>query len=316
VATEKHIADDPSFRSYLRQMDATELREYMKTATLDAGGQAYLNARIESLEAPAKLQQSARRILGLTEGKTPAVTLVPMVRKQFEAIANAEITKGQTEIEVPSGQDNVSLGKEAVPALQVIEQLANATEGRRQTVGGKSDTLGIVSFVRAGQGMHGSGLAFDISAYGGHQFNESNPAEARAAAAAVLKDLPAGYYGFGLPRLPTKVAIPENAKYSQEHFKDMQLRPGDYGLPSTKEWTFSPDLRQPIEGVRNREDPFISQPQTAAELGRFGDATKITDPGTRAAISTAQGRGVFVTPFADQFGHLHLSVVWKGAKMF
>jgi hypothetical protein len=316
VATEKHIAEDPSFRSYLRQMDAAELREYMKTATLDPGGQAYLNARIESLEAPAKLQESARRILKLAEGKTPAVTLGSEVRKQFEAIANAEITKGQTEIEVPYGKGSVSLGKEAVPGLQVIEQLANATESRRQTSGNKWDTLGIVSFVRAGAGMHGSGLAFDISAYGGHQFNESNPAEARAAAAAVLKDLPAGYYGFGLPRLPTKVAIPENARYSQEHFKDMQTNPKDYGLPPTEEWKFSPTLRQSTEEVRNREDPFIAQPQTASELGPFGDANKITDPGTRAAISTAQGRGVVVTPFADRFGHLHLSVVWKGARMF
>lgn len=316
VATEKHINEDPSFRSFLQKMDADELRTYMQTATLDEGGRAYLNARIESLEAPVKLQKSAKRILELAQGKNSAVTLNATVRKQLEAIANAELSKGQTEIKVPWGKETVELGKFAVGGLQVIEQLAEKTEARRQATGNKQDTLGLGSFVRSGQGMHGFGLAFDISAYAGHQFSESNPTEARAAAAAVLRDLPPGYYGFGLPRLPIKVPIPENEKYAQEHFKDMQLRPGDYGLPPTKEWTFSPNLREPVEGVRKAEDPFITQPQTASEATGFSDASRLSDPGTKAAFAAAQGRGVFVTPFADQFGHLHLSIVWRGAKAF
>jgi len=316
IATEKHINEDPSFRSYLRGMDANELRSYMQTATLDEGGKAYLNSRIESLEAPEKLQRSVQRILELSQGKNAAVTLDPVVRKQLEVIANAKLSKGQTEISVPWGKKTVELGKAQVRGLQTIEQLAEKTEDRRKLSGSKQDTLGIVSFVRAGEGMHGYGVAFDISAYGGHQFDEARPTEARAAAAALLRDLPSGDYGFGLPRLPTKIPLPENTKYSQEHFKDMQVRPGDYGLPPTKEWTFTPNLREPTEAVRKAEDPFISQPQTASEASGFSDAARLTDTGTKAAIADAQRRGVFVTPFADQFGHLHLSIVWKGARQF
>jgi hypothetical protein len=276
--------------------------------------------------AAERAKASAGRILELSKGNNPAVRLTDAVKGQLTRIAEGP-APGKP-LEVPSKKGPVEIGEQQARALGVLETLAEATAARREQSGDKNDQLSIMSYVRGGEGKHGTATGFDIAAYGGHKFDQTNPDESRAAVQTLLKDLPPGDYGLGLPRLPTKEPIPENAAHYKQYLKDVADHPAYYdkGLLSRYDGTppaAFPDPLKPApeakpratDELRNAPDPHFEQPKNAGEVKPFGDPSRL-DPVTRGAIADAKGRDVHVTPFPDGLWHAHLSVVPPGAKTF
>lgn len=278
------------------------------------------------VDKPAEAAADARKILSLSEGKNPAVVLGEGVRPQLEKVA-AGPEAGKPAAELTGKGKTLEIGAEQGKALSVLRTLAEKTAEHRNEPGHESDALKIVSYVRIGGGKHGEGVAFDIGAYGGHSFNEKNPAESRAAAKALVADLPPGNYGLGLPRLATKYPIPEDSQHFQKYAEDIskhaesyQRIPGGEGTELTKNFADpnSPSYAmvnfRPTEKLLKAEDPHFRQPQTPADI-KLGDKARL-DPGTASVVRDAAARQVFLTPFPDGFGHAHLSVVRPGAKSF
>lgn len=288
-------------------------------------GQSRSNAASDKPEPADRAREAARRILDLAQGKDAPVWLSESVRKQLERIANGP-EPGQP-FEVPSAKGPIPITEQQAKALEVVRGLAEATAALRAESHDSKDRLEIISYIRGGQGRHGDATAFDIAAYGGHRFNERDPAESRKAVDALLKDLPPGTYGLGLPRLPTKYPIPEDPQHFKQFFDDVSKFPERYEkLPKTQE--FNPTIRWgtndskyafstvgPSEELRRAQDPHFRQPSTADEAKDLRKTPQL-DESTRAAIQAQKERGVTVKPFPDQFGHAHLSVVEPDAKRY
>jgi hypothetical protein len=297
------------------------------TAPTPSGTRAAETAAKDRPNAAALAQESAKRILDLTGGKdAPVVLRGEGVRKQLERIADGP--QPGKPFEVPGSKGSIAIGDSQAKALGVLRELADATAARRAESHDPKDQLEIVSFVRGGEGKHGDATAFDIAAYGGHRFDERRPEESRKAAEALLKDLPAGDYGLGLPRLPNKHPIPENPAHFKQYLDDVAKHPeyyervpGGAEFHPTRTWgdsktpTYAVANARPSDGLLRAEDPHFRQPDNAAQVRQFGDLSQL-DRATRTAIDAQRDRGVHVTPFPDGFGHAHLSVVQPGAKTF
>jgi hypothetical protein len=293
-----------------------------------------VKAQLQPLPAEKDPAKDARRLVDLSGGQNPVVKLDATSKAQLERIA-AGPPPGKSTVELTRDGRTLEIGANQAKALSVLSVLAEKTAERRTEPGHGSDVLEIVSYVRFGdakhpQGKHGEGVAFDIAAYGGHRFDETRPAESRAAVKALVADLPAGHYGLGLPRLPTKFPIPEDRGHLQKYAEDVGAHPEAYqrdpgggaAFELTRRWgdsrasSYAVVHARPTEALLKAEDPHFRQPQTVAEVKPFGDVTRL-DAGTAAVIrEAAKDRQAHITPFADGFGHAHLSVVLPGATSF
>lgn len=330
--TGERIQADPDLRSYLQDMNLSELHDYLGQANLDGEARAYLAARLERLEANEKIRECARTLLGRCEGTRPVLVVGNEVRKQLQEAANGTVP-GTQEIRVHSGHKEVVLGPEAARHLETLVALTDKIRERHEKKSGSTEQMEIVSWVRPNQGLHGFGSASDIGRYGGFSFDERKPKEANDAAKALVRDLPTGHYGFGVPRLPSKV-VPhppdwkenmspeETRKYerdlkqyqgeAQQHGKDMITRPDAYPK-DPHHGQRSPILRDATPEARNRPDPFFEQGAPV----RFGDnIAQIKDDGLRALLRDRADHDTQITPFPDGFRHGHLSTVSREAKGF
>ncbi|MEU4191684.1 hypothetical protein AB0E69_07300 [Kribbella sp. NPDC026611] len=286
-------------------------------------------------DKPAEAAKDARHLLELSEGKNPVVVVDKSsgIRQQLEKMA-AGAEPGKAAAELTGKGHTLEIGADQAKALSVLRVLADKTAERRNDPEHQADVLQLVSYVRFGEGTHGEGVAFDIGKYGGHSFDQNNPAESRAAVKALAADLPPGNYGLGLPRLPNKFPIPENAAHFAQYGKDAALfgpggkdaasHPPEYVRLPAGQFVEGADPKAPgyqavyakaSEHLLRAEDPHFRQPETAKEIKPFGDLSRL-DPGTTAVIREAATRQIFLTPFPDGFNHAHLSVVGPGAKHF
>lgn len=264
-------------------------------------------------------RDSAARILDLSQGRNAAVKLDGPAKAQFEQIRDGK----------------VPVSPEQAKALEVLRGLADKTADRRAKPGANpDDQLVIMSYMREKAGRHTQGLAFDISAYGGHSLNEWKPAECRQAVDALVRDLPPGNYGFGLTRLPTKYPIPDGdpahmkkyeedvAKFSRDpkydpaqhgnrpqdvHYEHdsrgleyLRPKPGD---PKSSEYGVI--YARPTDRLRNAEDPFYKQPTNAGEIEALKPNPKTHTPAemrwgpglhkdTQKVFERAEQRGVHI----------------------
>ena len=314
-ATEERINTDPSFRSYLIHQSTAQLRHYLSTVQIDEGARGYVTALLAKRDSNTRIQQLAKTLLQRAD--SGAVALTSWVKAQLQEAAAGPATEGGDIVIHLQGKSAV-IGEPAERLLSTLVSLADKTAQRRAA--GSKEAMGITSWVRPDDGRHGSGEAADISSYGGHQFDELHPTEARAAVAALVKDLGPGHYGLGLPRLPTKRFNPVGtvSQYLR-HQQDIKEVPSFYGVDAL--------LANILQGQANRStvlmdalpqsialpDPFYEngQPETHT---RDEAVARIIDPGTQQAIIDAGHTGVDIRPFEDKFGHVHFSVVEPGAQ--
>jgi hypothetical protein len=244
-----------------------------------SAGLARANQRLDALAGVAAREPNERALTpreigaGLVEAiRQGRLWVQDRDRLHFEQLARTGEVRAGGGTTVPSPE-----------LLRLLDALLRQTRAN-PTPPARPD-FGILSMIRFNEGPHGEvqpggtavGRAVDISRFGGHQINISNPDEALAGVLAVIATLPTGCYTLGLPR----PSIPVN-----------------------------PALRNPFLPVNSEAD--IAHSPTGSLRG---DLSRIQDAESRRQLTAAMDearaqRGVRIQfLYPDALDHLHVKAV-------
>jgi hypothetical protein len=213
--------------------------------------------------------------------------------------------------EAPPPGPPPKLAQHASPDLtSAIAELSRKATQRRaaQASGAQADDFAIATPIlrpSSPKSLHAKGRAVDVTRYAGQRIDVKQPDEVLEGVAAIIRDLPPGFYALGLPREP-------EARDFERHPEFFKRPPGH--TPSEPEPS---DLGEKVQGRNRLQFKSGVKANTPPGATIDDDIAALRSEETRklmkALIDAAKKRGVIIVHlFPDDTDHVHLSTGGPG----